>query len=151
MNEQTPTWTCPVCNRRLNSWEDLIIDEYFSDMLANTPSQIDSVRVEPNGHITIIDEISNTRDGEDNKGNESPILAPVKAEPIDIITILLDDDEPSLPVTNNVESGSIPFDSSSRKQKRKFSETADIETPVQKKQKVHVIDLTLDSDDDNTA
>lgn len=56
MNEQTPTWSCPVCYRPIKTWEDLIVDEFFTQMLANTPLHIDSVRVEPTGVVTIIDE-----------------------------------------------------------------------------------------------
>ncbi|CAJ0825131.1 14118_t:CDS:2 [Entrophospora sp. SA101] len=26
MNEQTPTWTCPICHKILDSWEEIVVD-----------------------------------------------------------------------------------------------------------------------------
>ncbi|KAI9480856.1 MAG: PINIT domain-containing protein [Benjaminiella poitrasii] len=91
MNEQTPTWTCPVCYRRIESWEDLFVDGYFTEMLQNTPKHIDSVRVEPNGHITIIDEDPELTDESDDE--ETHPLKNVKSEEKEVATILLDDDD----------------------------------------------------------
>src|SRR5436190_21807869 len=48
LNEQTPTWQCPICNRSISSDEDLFLDgyvyffrvkltsSYFHDILHNT-------------------------------------------------------------------------------------------------------------------
>jgi len=30
LNEQTPTWTCPICSRSVGSEEDLFLDGYVS-------------------------------------------------------------------------------------------------------------------------
>ncbi|KAG9295462.1 hypothetical protein G9A89_013491 [Geosiphon pyriformis] len=49
MNEQTPTWTCPVCNNVLGSWEDIALDEYFSDILQQVPQDQESITIEANG------------------------------------------------------------------------------------------------------
>ncbi|CAG8436902.1 11713_t:CDS:10 [Diversispora eburnea] len=49
MNEQVPTWTCPVCNSIIDSWEDIVVDGYFTDILKNTPEDQDSVSIDPNG------------------------------------------------------------------------------------------------------
>ncbi|KAI7899506.1 PINIT domain-containing protein [Cokeromyces recurvatus] len=105
MNEQTPTWTCPVCYRRIESWEDLFVDGYFTEMLKNTPKHVDSVRVEPNGHITIIDEdpaLANDSD-DDNDEEESRLLRNVKNEEKEVTTILLDDDDEEEGEEENVQ------------------------------------------------
>lgn len=127
MNEQTPTWSCPVCQRRIENWEDLIVDEFFSQMLMNTPKHIDSVRVEPSGIVTIIDENPDLAD-EESEQEEEPN---VKPEPE--VTILLDDDDEE-PIID----------------KRKLSPSLS-EPQARKKQKSDVIDLTLDSEDEEGA
>jgi hypothetical protein len=145
MNEQTPTWTCPVCNRRIESWEDLIVDEYFTEMLKNTPKHIDSVRVEPNGNITIIVENPDLieQEGEEEEEEEETI-EPVKKEEHDTI-LLLDDDDGEEPVSSQT---SIPTsERNSLKRIHSDSMSEPIQPPQQKK-KANVIDLTLDSEDE---
>ncbi|KAG5638656.1 hypothetical protein H0H81_011208 [Sphagnurus paluster] len=46
--EQTSTWLCPVCERVLDS-KDLIIDGYFDEILKQTPESIEDVIVEADG------------------------------------------------------------------------------------------------------
>ncbi|CAG8466887.1 15823_t:CDS:2 [Acaulospora colombiana] len=53
LNEQVPTWTCPVCNLSIGSWEDIVVDGYFSDILKNTPQDQETVSIDPNGIWTI--------------------------------------------------------------------------------------------------
>ncbi|KAI1982068.1 E3 SUMO-protein ligase pli1 [Ophidiomyces ophidiicola] len=48
LQEQAPTWTCPVCNK-LTSFEGLQIDQYFDDILKSTSTDTDQVTIEPNG------------------------------------------------------------------------------------------------------
>lgn len=139
MNEQTPTWSCPVCYRRIENWEDLIVDEYFAEMLLNTPKHIASVRVETNGHITIIDENPDLAEESDEE-EEAP---PVKEEPE--ITILLDDDDDD-EVTSSSSQQPIPQSSTAAP-----NHAAESSQPPRKKQKHDVIDLTFDSDDDDEA
>ncbi|KAI9661596.1 MAG: SUMO ligase siz1 [Bathelium mastoideum] len=47
LQEQAPTWTCPVCNK-LISFEALVVDQYVQDILAHTSA--DQVTIEPNGN-----------------------------------------------------------------------------------------------------
>ncbi|CAG8486954.1 7549_t:CDS:10 [Ambispora gerdemannii] len=49
MNEQTPTWTCPVCNNILNSWEEIALDGYFADILDKVPPDQETIIIEANG------------------------------------------------------------------------------------------------------
>ncbi|KAH9811103.1 PINIT domain-containing protein [Melampsora americana] len=48
MMEQTSTWMCPVCNKKLNP-QQLAIDGYMQSILQITPSSIDSVIIEADG------------------------------------------------------------------------------------------------------
>ena len=67
LQEQAPTWTCPVCNRVV-SFENLEVDQlvkyqilyreggkganavrYVNDILRSTPKSVEQVTVEPNG------------------------------------------------------------------------------------------------------
>ncbi|CAJ0756782.1 6439_t:CDS:10 [Entrophospora sp. SA101] len=49
MNEQTPTWTCPICHKILDSWEEIVVDGFFNDILANTPVEQECVTIEADG------------------------------------------------------------------------------------------------------
>ncbi|OXV05952.1 hypothetical protein Egran_06280 [Elaphomyces granulatus] len=48
LQEQAPTWTCPVCNKS-TSFESLQTDQYVDNILCSTSTQTDSVTIEPNG------------------------------------------------------------------------------------------------------
>ncbi|KAI9298788.1 hypothetical protein K502DRAFT_362013 [Neoconidiobolus thromboides FSU 785] len=49
MNEQMETWECPVCQKYINPWEDFIRDNFFMEILQNTPEDAESVFLEPSG------------------------------------------------------------------------------------------------------
>ncbi|KAK4992045.1 E3 SUMO-protein ligase pli1 [Elasticomyces elasticus] len=51
LQEQAPTWTCPICSRYV-SFEVLCVDQYVQDILQRTPESIEKVTVEPNGDWT---------------------------------------------------------------------------------------------------
>ncbi|PWN49944.1 hypothetical protein IE53DRAFT_120118 [Violaceomyces palustris] len=48
VNEQTPSWICPVCNRAVRP-DDITMDGYVDDILRRVPEDEDSVIVEPDG------------------------------------------------------------------------------------------------------
>jgi len=48
VNEQTTTWSCPVCEKSIN-YEDLIVDGYFNSILESTPDTVEDVIVEADG------------------------------------------------------------------------------------------------------
>ncbi|KAF8905529.1 PINIT domain-containing protein [Gymnopilus junonius] len=48
MMEQTTTWLCPVCERVLDH-KDLIMDGYFEEILRSTPESVEDVIVEADG------------------------------------------------------------------------------------------------------
>lgn len=164
MNEQTPTWSCPVCYKRIDSWKDLYIDEYFKEMLANTPKHIKSVLVEPSGNITIVDEnpdLAIEDEEEDEFEEESN-----KPKEKEVITILLDDDDDDDEVvvssskrgasTNSVEEQTatdveIVHTNIPTNETLKRKNSTESESDANKRPKLNVIDLTFDSDEDDQA
>nr|CAG8437646.1 3955_t:CDS:10 [Entrophospora candida] len=48
MNEQIPTWTCPICYRILDSWEDIVVDGQESVTIEADGSWIKSKRSHKN-------------------------------------------------------------------------------------------------------
>lgn len=48
LQEQAPTWTCPVCNR-LAPFDSLQMDLYVDDILKSTSSSTEQVIIEPDG------------------------------------------------------------------------------------------------------
>ena len=54
LQEQAPTWTCPVCNKTL-SYQSLCVDNYVQDILDKTSSSVDQVTIEPDGQWKAVD------------------------------------------------------------------------------------------------
>ena len=48
LQEQAPTWTCPVCNKTA-AWEHLVLDIYMQDILKSTSKNTEEVTIEPDG------------------------------------------------------------------------------------------------------
>ena len=48
LQEQAPTWTCPVCNKTV-AWEHLVLDLYMADVLQSTSKNTEEVTIEPDG------------------------------------------------------------------------------------------------------
>ncbi|KAL6704649.1 E3 SUMO-protein ligase pli1 [Coniothyrium glycines] len=61
LQEQAPTWTCPICNKTV-SFEALAIDQYVEEILAQARNA-DQVTIEPNGTWSIQKEPSPARNG----------------------------------------------------------------------------------------
>ncbi|KAL1980584.1 hypothetical protein VTN96DRAFT_3952 [Rasamsonia emersonii] len=49
LQEQAPTWTCPVCSKA-TSFESLQIDQYVDEILRSTSPDVEQVTIEPNGN-----------------------------------------------------------------------------------------------------
>ena len=50
LQEQAPTWTCPICNKIL-SYESLAVDQYVEEILSKVRNT-DQVTIQPNGDWT---------------------------------------------------------------------------------------------------
>ncbi|TIA27178.1 hypothetical protein D6C81_00035 [Aureobasidium pullulans] len=54
LQEQAPTWTCPVCNKTI-SYQSLCVDNYVQDILQNTSNSVDQVTIESDGQWKAIE------------------------------------------------------------------------------------------------
>ncbi|KAL2786036.1 PINIT domain-containing protein [Aspergillus keveii] len=89
LQEQAPTWTCPVC-AKATSYESLNVDQYVDDILRSTPSDVEQVIIEPDGTwSTPKDEvaagpgsITPATDDDDLIEIKEPGVTPVKQEPL---------------------------------------------------------------------
>ena len=62
LQEQAPTWTCPVCNKTI-SYEALAIDQYVQDILERTSKSTEQITIEPTGEWSEVKPSEN-----DNRG-----------------------------------------------------------------------------------
>ncbi|KAF2861969.1 hypothetical protein K470DRAFT_269489 [Piedraia hortae CBS 480.64] len=120
--EQAPHWLCPVCGRII-SFQSLCVDDYFLDILSNTPTDVEQVDVEPNGEWNVIKE--------ESKGDQSD------EEDSDLIEVS-DITKPSLGRSTSMLSQASNQTSSVQRQSEARAE----------KRKHMTIDLTLSDDDE---
>jgi len=59
LQEQAPTWTCPICNKALE-YENLAVDQYVEELLHNA-RDVDQVTIQPNGEWTLEQDTSPSR------------------------------------------------------------------------------------------
>lgn len=71
LQEQAPTWTCPVCNKAV-TFENLNIDQYVDDILKSTPKSIDQVTIEPHGNWSVKPEDHATPNGRSEDSSVDP-------------------------------------------------------------------------------
>ncbi|PGH13193.1 hypothetical protein AJ80_06439 [Polytolypa hystricis UAMH7299] len=139
LQEQAPTWTCPVCNKSV-SFEALQVDKYVENILQSTPSSLDQVTVEPNGEWSQPDEENTLGTGQNMTPN---------GDDDD------DDDDDLVEVTHprlKQEPGSAPLTlmSTPSAQSREPSSVSSVPRPSSNKRPAsQVIDLTLSDDDDD--
>ncbi|MCJ1385911.1 SUMO ligase siz1 [Xylographa soralifera] len=89
LQEQAPTWTCPVCNKVV-SFQALQVDQYVNEILKSTPRSVDQVIVEPDGRWSAVaqKDIPNRTNGTRSSSEEDddiveiqePRLAAIKDE-----------------------------------------------------------------------
>ncbi|KAF8948724.1 SUMO ligase siz1 [Haplosporangium gracile] len=99
INEHVQRWTCPVCNRIMDSWEEIIVDGYYMDILKSTPKSLKNVNVRPDGRWEIpaaivpidIDDSSILTDGESSSSGS--ISYGTDSGPIYVIDDDDDDDD----------------------------------------------------------
>ncbi|KAF9909203.1 SUMO ligase siz1 [Linnemannia zychae] len=54
INQRVHRWVCPVCNRAMDSWEEIIVDGYYLDILESTPKNLDNVNISPDGKWVVL-------------------------------------------------------------------------------------------------
>lgn len=68
---QGPTWKCTICNREIN-FSDLVVDEYFLDVLNRVPRNADEVEIHPDG-TWVVPKLND--DGSDSDSDSDEELA----------------------------------------------------------------------------
>ncbi|KAK0563067.1 E3 SUMO-protein ligase pli1 [Tilletia horrida] len=164
LNEQTPSWNCPVCNNPLNP-DDLILDQYVETILNQVPEDQDSIVVEPDASWHTEDNKyrsagsapnGSSSFGANGKGKEAESKKPVP----DVIIMDLSPSPPSSPrVSGSGQptssgsgsgSGSAPYTVSSGSSTPSWSGSRPGgAAPPPRRSEPIVIDLTLSSDEDD--
>ncbi|GAD99330.1 MIZ zinc finger protein [Paecilomyces variotii No. 5] len=136
LQEQAPTWTCPVCNKA-TSFESLQIDQYVDDILRSTPAEVDQVIVEPTGQW------SNPKDeGQPQNGGG---VTPTTDDEDDLIEIK---EPPAVPLKQEPLPVHITLQRTPA-QSREPSTTSSATRPSSNKRSAaQVIDLTASDDED---
>ncbi|SLM35747.1 Zinc finger, RING/FYVE/PHD-type [Lasallia pustulata] len=138
LQEQAPTWTCPVCNKVI-SFGALEVDQYVDDILKSTPPAVDQVLIEPHGKWSHVSQavaspgIDGTRSSSDDDDlieiRDVPRLSAVKSEATQVAPSMA-----RTPPYSSREQSSNPAASRSGSGKRSIGQ---------------VIDLTFSDDDDD--
>ncbi|PGH14430.1 hypothetical protein AJ79_03073 [Helicocarpus griseus UAMH5409] len=140
LQEQAPTWTCPVCNKS-TSFESLQVDQYVDNILQSTPSTVDQVTVEPDGKWSIAKEGDDPTAG----GNPSP---PSDGEDDDLIEI---QDSRSVTLKRELSTAPLALQATPSAQSREVSSVPSASRPTpnnNKRPASQVIDLTISDDED---
>ncbi|KAJ2907256.1 hypothetical protein MKZ38_006550 [Zalerion maritima] len=144
LQEQGPQWRCPICNREA-SYDDLAVDMYVKEILNNTSDDLDQVTIEPDARWHLGKD-SPSRKSRPSFGESSALFGGDDDDDQDI-----DDDVIAIPDDGKVFS--TPFTPARSLGTPGFitsreSSSAPKPSSGSKKRKAEVIDLTLDSDDD---
>ncbi|KAL9035327.1 MAG: hypothetical protein Q9214_006633 [Letrouitia sp. 1 TL-2023] len=136
LQEQAPTWTCPVCNKVVN-FEALQVDEYFNDILKSTPRDVDQVAIEPDGKWSRISERSPTSEGGGFPNGDDDDLIEIK-------------DMPRVAaVKSEAVSSASPFMRTPPASSREDSTSSTAPSSTGLKRSIgHVVDLTTSSDEE---
>ncbi|KAK9250300.1 PINIT domain-containing protein [Lipomyces tetrasporus] len=107
LQEQAPTWQCPICNIYAPI-EDLVVDNYFDEILKNTSKEVESIEIDPSGTWRVPEQNGavDDSDSEDEMGAGRSTQRPGALEVIDsspgrggsrapanVIDLTLSDDE----------------------------------------------------------
>ena len=137
LQEQAPTWTCPVCNKII-SFEALVIDQYVQDILAHTSA--DQVTIEPNGKWSHGDKsAAQSTNGQNQQDDDSD------DDLIDITDMRINQvkkEEPLLATPFSRMTAQTPPSTSREASSAPHSQT-------NKRKRQEVIDLTLSDEDDD--
>ncbi|KAL4926529.1 PINIT domain-containing protein [Aspergillus undulatus] len=96
LQEQAPTWTCPVC-AKATSYESLNVDQYVDDILHSTPVDVEQVTIEPDGRwsnpkdetaTTGADSATPATDDDDLIEIREPGVTPVKQESLPALDVV---------------------------------------------------------------
>lgn len=131
LQQQIPTWTCPICNKKL-VLDHLAISDYYMDILGATASVVELVTLNKDGSWEAEAEIEDLDDDDDLPAEKQETARPEEPQ-IEIISLDSDsDEEPPSPrvATQHVERPSnLPTPQSVQR-----VEAAENSTPAQTQQ-----------------
>lgn len=141
LQEQGPQWLCPICNQSA-PFENLAVDEYVRDILENTADTTEQVTIEPDGQW-----LNKSTEAAPSKSRPSNARASIDVD--DDVSVLTDNHSngysgtphPYATPVRTFVGGETPASSS-----REPSSVPKLGT---KRPPPEVIDLTLDSDEDD--
>ncbi|RKO84260.1 hypothetical protein BDK51DRAFT_44320 [Blyttiomyces helicus] len=133
LNEQVPTWSCPICNRQV-PWDSIGIDGYFVDVLKAVPEDAELVEILEDGKWALPRKVPHKGE-EERKAkrlkDEEESRGPSKSEEV----FWIDDDEDD--ANEDIS------------QKSAASAQGPVNSQRGAQPEAEVIDLTLDSDSDD--
>ncbi|QGA21917.1 hypothetical protein EYB26_009631 [Talaromyces marneffei] len=139
LQEQAPTWTCPVCNKS-TSFESLQIDQYVEDILHTTSTDVEQVTIEPNG----VWHTDKKEEPEPRGGLASPDSDDDFVEITDLFTPKLKRE-----TTSSEPRATLLATPVTATQNGSKGATPSIPRSSQKRPAPQVVDLTLSDDDDD--
>ncbi|KAL9108933.1 MAG: hypothetical protein Q9227_006329 [Pyrenula ochraceoflavens] len=143
LQEQAPTWTCPVCNKT-TYYESLTIDQYVQDILTNTSRNTEQVTIEPTGSWTklsvpetpgLSNRTSRSTDDEDDDDDDLVEVSDFRIPPPHLKTEHIPSNIQTPPISSREQSA--PSTAS------RFSNSTSGKRPASA-----VVDLTLSDDDE---
>ena len=141
LQEQAPTWTCPVCNKSI-LYETLAVDQYVKDILQSTTTSTEQVTIEPDGQWRPVVQ------GEDGSADRSKTQVRASYDNDsgdDIIEVVQD----SRPGKIKVEASSAALGIAQQTPPLSSREPSTAASGRDGKRPSAVIDLTLSDDDDD--
>jgi E3 SUMO-protein ligase PIAS1 len=120
MQKQAPLWTCPICDKKA-AFDQIVVDQYFEDILTKAPSNVDTVTVQPNGSWSADPPPAKRKrdyDSDDSDDSDSDDLVEIS-----------------------------PPDKKQKSARLSISQSA-TPAPIRQKRQSDVIDLTLSSEDE---
>lgn len=105
LQEQIPTWTCPICSRKVEL-EELAISDYYLEILLNVNDDVESVTLQPDGSW-----LANVESPMESSSSPSPKPKFVAEEAIEIVSIdsESEDETPQPPPRPLVETIDTPL------------------------------------------
>ncbi|ODQ66417.1 hypothetical protein NADFUDRAFT_50338 [Nadsonia fulvescens var. elongata DSM 6958] len=105
LQEQHPTWNCPLCNKIL-TFADLSVDDYLIEILSKTKDDDDTIEIQPDGTWVVREENSDMESSPEPNSikRETSASSTMKREKFDdqsdIEIVDLDDDEENTEMMN---------------------------------------------------
>ncbi|KAI9026834.1 PINIT domain-containing protein [Hyaloraphidium curvatum] len=134
MNESAPNFTCPVCHKPFE-WDTVIIDGFFDDILQNCKPEVETVELDPGSFDWKVRTEDADDDGDWDSDDERRA---VKEEAPKVDVVELDDDD-----AGQDAGASAPSQLDQSHAARRSHPPG--------KARPSVIDLTLDSDEDDVV